>query len=257
MLPPSLSWDTRFPRPLVLGHRGARRAAPENTLRAFELARLEGAAGTELDVQTSADGKVHVVHDLDLGRVTSGRDTRKVRQLTRAELDQVELDSGESIPRLESVLAWGKAHGLLLNVELKTAQARSDRIAEATAALLTGEYAEYAKRCVAVSSFHPSLLLRFHQVAPEIRTAFLVTATHPTWCTPAWLERLGCGAVHPQVSYLLANSELASLFRNFQINTWTVNDPALASTLVQRGVFAVITDVPGQLLATGQFATTA
>jgi glycerophosphoryl diester phosphodiesterase len=50
-------------RPLVLGHRGARHAAPENTLRAFELARTEGADGVELDVRIDANGEVIVLHD--------------------------------------------------------------------------------------------------------------------------------------------------------------------------------------------------
>jgi glycerophosphoryl diester phosphodiesterase len=65
-------------RPFVLGHRGARHAAPENTQRAFELALAEGADGIELDVRLDRDGRVIVLHDRTLARVSAGQETRDV-----------------------------------------------------------------------------------------------------------------------------------------------------------------------------------
>src|SRR5947209_6613253 len=50
-------------RPLVLGHRGASHARPENTLAAFARARELGADGVELDARRSADGWIVVHHD--------------------------------------------------------------------------------------------------------------------------------------------------------------------------------------------------
>ena len=50
-------------RPFVLGHRGARHAAPENTLKAFDMAAAEGADGVELDVRLCQSGEVIVLHD--------------------------------------------------------------------------------------------------------------------------------------------------------------------------------------------------
>src|SRR5215211_2975476 len=71
MLPPQPERAVpRAPRPLILGHRGAPRGAPENTLRAFRLALEEGADGVELDVQPSADGVPVVLHDDTLDRTT-------------------------------------------------------------------------------------------------------------------------------------------------------------------------------------------
>jgi hypothetical protein len=43
--------------PLLLGHRGARRAAPENTLAAFDLALQHGCDGFEFDVRRTLDGR--------------------------------------------------------------------------------------------------------------------------------------------------------------------------------------------------------
>ena len=71
-------------RPWVLGHRGARHAAPENTLRAFDLALREGAEGVELDVRLDGSGRVVVLHDPDLSRVSSGSDQRLTHELSAA-----------------------------------------------------------------------------------------------------------------------------------------------------------------------------
>ena len=60
-------WD-RTDRPLVFGHRGGSRLAPENTLAAFDRGVAEGVDGLELDVRLSHDGKVMVCHDARLDR---------------------------------------------------------------------------------------------------------------------------------------------------------------------------------------------
>lgn len=245
----TVTWRSarRLAQPLILGHRGARHAAPENTLIAFELARVEGAAGTELDVQLSRDGHVHVVHDLDLARVTGARDRRQVRDLSRSELDAVELDGGAALPRLEEVLAWARQHDQLLNVELKSHAPRHDGIAEATGRLLNGD--AWCEEHVCVSSFHPTLLVGFRAAARRIPTAFLVDRPHPRWCSPDWLERLGVDAVHPHWSLLLPPVAVKSHLDGFQVNTWTVNDPSVALSLRDVGVFSLISDNPGRLIA--------
>ena len=54
----------------VWAHRGASGYRPENTMEAFELAIKQGADGIELDVHTSADGELIVMHDETVDRVT-------------------------------------------------------------------------------------------------------------------------------------------------------------------------------------------
>ena len=49
--------------PLLLGHRGARKYAPENTIAAFELALADGCDGFEFDVRITADRQVVICHD--------------------------------------------------------------------------------------------------------------------------------------------------------------------------------------------------
>lgn len=57
-------------RPLVVGHRGARAFAPENTLAAFDKAAELGCDMVELDVHLSRDGVAVVHHDDRLARCT-------------------------------------------------------------------------------------------------------------------------------------------------------------------------------------------
>ena len=55
----------------ILGHRGASKAAPENTLAAFALAMAQQAHGIEIDTY-QVDGKIVVIHDRWLNRTTNG-----------------------------------------------------------------------------------------------------------------------------------------------------------------------------------------
>ena len=48
------------------GHRGARGLAPENTLRAFEVALRHGVTTLELDIAITRDGVLVIHHDLAL-----------------------------------------------------------------------------------------------------------------------------------------------------------------------------------------------
>src|SRR5690606_8801533 len=53
-------------RPLLIGHRGSPRVAPENTIAAFNAALAAGLDGIETDVQRTADGELVLDHDRDL-----------------------------------------------------------------------------------------------------------------------------------------------------------------------------------------------
>lgn len=230
-------------RPLILGHRGARREAPENTLLAFDRARRSGADGVELDVQASADGVPVVLHDFDLRRLTSGRDERTVGSLDAAELARVDLGEGQSPPRLEQVLDWAEKHSMLVNVELKTRDARRDPLATSVAALLAER--PQLEGQVLVSSFHPRLLSRFKRELPAVPIGWLFTRAHPCWARLAGPH--AAEAVHPEAGCFEAQASLPRP-SSMLVNAWTVNDVALARKLNDRGVDVLITDVPGEIM---------
>ena len=91
-------------RPLLLGHRGARKYAPENTVEAFELALQHGCDGFEFDVRYSSDGRCVICHDAIHRR-------RRIRARLFSEL---------SLPGAEEVVR-NFASRAYLDIELKVA----------------------------------------------------------------------------------------------------------------------------------------
>ncbi len=75
--------------PLVIGHRGAKGIAPENSLSGFKKAVELGIDVVELDVHLTKDGNLVVIHDTDLKRLT--RLKIPVRQLTFKELKKYDI----------------------------------------------------------------------------------------------------------------------------------------------------------------------
>ncbi len=58
--------------PRVVGHRGAPRLAPENTLASFRAAAATGIKAIEFDVALTFDARPVVIHDTSLERTTNG-----------------------------------------------------------------------------------------------------------------------------------------------------------------------------------------
>lgn len=85
--------------PKRFAHRGLVQYAPENTLEAFKAAIGYGCEGIELDIRLSYDGEVIIVHDQDFTRMTRGRLTKKICDMTAEEILAVELPyAGHLLP---------------------------------------------------------------------------------------------------------------------------------------------------------------
>lgn len=71
--------------PIVIAHRGANKFAPENSIPAIDIAGKMGYWGVELDVCSSSDGVLYLLHDPTLNRTTNGRGpiTKKVVRRNR------------------------------------------------------------------------------------------------------------------------------------------------------------------------------
>jgi len=233
-------------RPFVLGHRGARHAAPENTLRAFELARREGADGVELDVRLTADRKLVVFHDPTLKRVSDGRDRRAVDSLIYRDLCTLDLGAGERAPLLADVLDWAAAHDQRVNIELKRDTRELGRLVSAVALLLRERGA--AGERVLLSSFHPGVVALLARMLPNVPACWLVHARQRILKrAPGW-RLLGAAGVHPE--WRTATPERIQRWRRAGalIGVWTVNDAAIARRLGADGVDCIISDTPGAIL---------
>jgi glycerophosphoryl diester phosphodiesterase len=239
-------------QPLVLGHRGARHAAPENTHAAFELSRREGAAGVELDVRALKTGEVVVLHDPTLKRVTQGADSRNVEQLALREALRVDVGQGQRLPLLSDVLDWASAHELLVNVEVKSDVRGRRALLRAVIELLRRH--AWAPRGVLLSSFDPRFIWRLSRALPGSPSAFLFHTKSPiaraaALVGAATFTRLGARAVHPEHVLVTPERMLAWRSRTALVGVWTVNDTARARELSRLGVDYIVTDRPGAILS--------
>ncbi|MEZ4625957.1 MAG: glycerophosphodiester phosphodiesterase family protein [Thermomicrobiales bacterium] len=103
---------------LILGHRGASSAHPENTLEAFAAAYEGGAQGLEFDVRGDANNVPVLSHDRSLERRAG--DARNVEELTVAELKSLDVGQGYKIPTFAEALTLAGGRGFL-DIEVKQA----------------------------------------------------------------------------------------------------------------------------------------
>ena len=103
----------------VWAHRGASGYRPENTMEAFELAIKQGADGIELDVHTSADGELIVMHDETVDRVTDK--TGLIKDMTLAQVKELKVSTDVEpngiyrVPTLVEVLDLMRTTDMLLS----------------------------------------------------------------------------------------------------------------------------------------------
>ncbi|MBR4743288.1 MAG: hypothetical protein IK082_03735 [Oscillospiraceae bacterium] len=85
--------------PMRFAHRGLVQHAPENTIDAFRAAVEYGCEGIELDVRLSKDGVAIVVHDGSMTRMTDGKNTAEICDLTAEEICAAEIPyAGHLLP---------------------------------------------------------------------------------------------------------------------------------------------------------------
>jgi len=234
-------------RPLVLGHRGARHAAPENTFRAFELARSEGADGVELDVRLDGSGAVIVLHDTDLVRVSQGKSQGHVETISSTELSRVDVGEGERVPLLNDVLAWAQEHDQCVNVEVKSDVRARTKLVEGVVRALDAE--PRASERILLSSFDPRIVHALARRLPRYGVCWLVHEKQRVLRHALGWRALGAVGVNPE--HTLLSSYGVRRFKGVGalVNTWTVNEPTLARAYAAFGVDSIISDCPGKILA--------
>src|ERR1700730_14240227 len=115
-------------RVLAIAHRGEHLQRPENTIPAFEEAIRVGADFIEVDVQTTADGKLVLSHDATVDRCTNGKG--RVGEMTFEQVEALDAGikkgpeiAGTKIPTFDQALdlARGKI-GIYVDIKSATAQ---------------------------------------------------------------------------------------------------------------------------------------
>jgi glycerophosphoryl diester phosphodiesterase len=238
--------ETYFPHPLILGHRGAKNYAPENTLAAFILALEQGADGVELDAKLSADGHVVVHHDTTVERTTDG--SGRVSQLALDALRELDAGSffsekfrGEKVPTLDEVFETiGKR--AYINVELTNYFTPCDRLVEKVCELVRRHALQ--KR-ILFSSFYAGNLKKAAAFLPEVPRGLLALKN---W-KGAWARSFGFAfgnydALHPYLTDVTVQQVQRVHRLHRRINVWTVDQEEDIRRLISWGVDGFITSDP-------------
>lgn len=237
--------------PVVVAHRGASTAFPENTLGAFEGAIDAGADVVELDVRLTADGIPVILHDIDVATTTDG--AGPVHELTLAEVKRLDASGGRGeraeIPTLHEALRLlsGRCG---VDVEVKNLPGEgsfdSPREAAAEATLRALEEVGFDGP-VLVSSFNWLSIERVRQLRPDVPTGFLVQAFIDPRAALVYARTRGHAWVLPQAPALYEAGEpfVAEAHRDgVLVGTWTVDDAEAIARLFSWGVDAVASNVP-------------
>lgn len=207
---------------LLLGHRGARRYAPENTLAAFDLALQHGMDGFEFDIRLTRNRQLIICHDPRFNHLSIRRSTLKQLQSTCAEPE-------ECPPSLADVMRrYSRTAFLDLEVKVRGVERLVYRIFKGLP----------PRRGYLISSFLPSVLKELHRIDDSL---VLGTLSQTRWQLRRW-RRL-------PVAYVLPNYRLLSRRLVEEIHaakklvvTWTVNEPRQMLRVAELGVDGIISD---------------
>lgn len=233
-------------RTQVTAHRGASKAAPENTMPAFEAAIESGADYIELDVQLTSDGELVVFHDEDIKRTTNG--TGILCDKTYNELIQYSAGSwfsedGEfddvKIPTLAEVLEY-VGHDILLNIEIKShgnVTATAEKVVE-----LVEQY-DIGSSCY-ITSFSYQALKKVKELQPKIKTALIANIAPST----VYSQMKYIDAV--SMNYLFVNSSVVNYAHHSgkKVFVWTVDRSGEMKKMMALGVDNIITNRPEKCL---------
>jgi glycerophosphoryl diester phosphodiesterase len=223
---------------IVIGHRGAAALAPENTLAAIDAGVRAGVDVVELDVLRRADGTLVLAHGPELP---------------------------PDAPALDDALALVADLGVDVQLDVKLRGLEAGCVDALRAhGLLDRSF---------ISSFSLPILRAFAELEPALPRSFtypedrhnvtgnrlLRPAVRPGLAAlravlprrlPRWLRAAGAEAATLNWAVVTRPVVDACHASGAKVYVWTVNEPALAKTLVETGIDGIITDDP-RILARG------
>ncbi|MEM8885392.1 MAG: glycerophosphodiester phosphodiesterase family protein [Planctomycetota bacterium] len=225
------------------GHRGSKRRAPENTLAALRQAISEGADYAEIDVQTTKDGVVVLLHDADLMRVAHVR--RRLNAMNHAELADIDVGSwfdpqfaSERVPTLQDAIDVCRGK-IRLNIELKYTW-EDPTLARSVCALV---HENGFKDESVLSSLNFRALEEVRRIDPEMKIGFIV------FQAVGRLTRMDADFLSLSAGQVSADLVRTAQRRGREVHVWTVNDLPNTLAMIEMGVDNLITDEPAQLRA--------
>jgi len=225
----------------VIAHRGAWKntGATENSIAALEHAIKLGCYGSEFDVHMSADSVLYILHDHEI----KGTHLEKT---TSAELSNIKLANGESLPTLEAYLKAGsKQKKTRLILEIKTSSMGKERsLALATKCVEMVKKLKVEKITDYIA-FDFDVCKKVKELAPKAHVEYLNGDK-----TPEEIAAAGLDGIDYHFSVYKRKEDYISAMRQQKLitNVWTVNDEATMKWFLEKDVDYITTNEPELLL---------
>lgn len=244
----------------IVGHRGAKGIAPENTAASFLKAIEIGVDAIELDLHVSQDGALVVMHDPNIERTTDG--AGEIGDFTLAELQELNAAAKfvgavqyppQKIPTLPEVfeLVQGKTK---LYLEIKT---RSDgsRYAGIEQRMLEVVRRYDAMSSAIVSSFDFPTLAEVKRLAPEFRTQVNISKGYQSGIEAQGPRAIAADLSARDFEWIAVDKKLLTpeLFHalkahGMSVHPWVVNELSEMHHFIAMGVDLITTDRPDLLV---------
>lgn len=215
----------------IIGHRGARGLAPENTLASLQKALEHHVDMIEMDLRVTKDGVVILHHDPALTDPNGNR--HRIAQTDYAILK----DHKKDLTTLEEVLDQ-IGHKVPLYLEIKPNEPVAPIIKIIKSRLTKGWKPEDFR----LESYSQSILLELQSELPTIQKTVLerwsgVWATHRA-------RQLGTTHIIMNQRWLWWGFIRSMSRRGYKLGAYTINNPAKARRWERYGLRAVVTDYP-------------
>lgn len=235
--------------PAIIGHRGARGEAPENTLPSFQRAVIAGVTEIELDVRLSSDDQLFALHDPDLKRTT--QHSGNAQRLSLAEVQNYDARYAMTdwpapcpIPSLQQVVD-SCPDSMRFQFEVKAnGKAPLKRIATQLAKMVRQQALEHR---VVITSSSARFLALMRKAAPEIQRGYVCHYRRNKPIQTALA--LECHWLISHFGLVTDNLMAHARDHDLGVSVWTVNDLKEAERLIALGVDSIITDFPTAFMA--------
>ncbi len=215
----------------VVAHRGGGQEATENTIEGIEYALKTKADIIEVDIRSTKDGELILLHDPDFIRVAGVDKSPKDLDLASIR-ENILIADKEPIATLQEALeAVNGKTGMFLEIkEPETTERVLDLIEQYD-----------ARSWCAVISFYDEVIVKTKQRIPELTTG-LVYSKPPGRIKEA--ADMGADFVlpHERLATIKANRFAHSL--GLPVVAWTINEELAIAEAIRRGVDCVATDYP-------------
>lgn len=215
----------------IIGHRGAKGLAPENTLAAFAKALEHNVDEIEFDVRITKDNVPIMEHDKWLHNQAGER--FRVRDCTFAELHKHKPE----LPTLDAAIkAVNRAVPLYIEVKPKEP---TQPVIDCIAKFLEQGWKPSDFR---FGSFDSKVLAELHTALPEVP---LIIIGGWSGVRTAWrARRLGATRISMNQRWLWSGYVRSVSRQGYQLYTYTLDNPRKARRLAKHGLYAAVTDYP-------------